>query len=159
MNLLLWIAKSLVSLPMHKNVLLMLKCVIAVTILIPISSWFLCLVFPDLHGREYNLGDLSLDDKYYVPLDTSDQARIQKFYINVCKPLPRVQGCPRECLQTDIDRLLKCLPIFSLVLWDWFFFFVTPTKGWRSSAGLNDRIVNFLSSLPLQLYNMILPSR
>uniref|UniRef100_A0A8C1XSQ9 Insulin-like growth factor 2 receptor n=1 Tax=Cyprinus carpio TaxID=7962 RepID=A0A8C1XSQ9_CYPCA len=48
----------------------------------------------DLQGRQYDLGDLSLDDKYYVPLDTSDQARFQKFYINVCRPLPRVQGCP-----------------------------------------------------------------
>uniref|UniRef100_A0A8C1XXP6 Insulin-like growth factor 2 receptor n=1 Tax=Cyprinus carpio TaxID=7962 RepID=A0A8C1XXP6_CYPCA len=50
----------------------------------------------DLQGRQYDLGDLSLDDKYYVPLDTSDQARFQKFYINVCRPLPRVQGCPGE---------------------------------------------------------------
>ncbi|XP_050994418.1 LOW QUALITY PROTEIN: cation-independent mannose-6-phosphate receptor [Labeo rohita] len=48
----------------------------------------------DSQGREYDLSDLSLDDKYYVPLDTSEQARFQKFYINVCKPLPRVQGCP-----------------------------------------------------------------
>ncbi|XP_056125524.1 cation-independent mannose-6-phosphate receptor [Rhinichthys klamathensis goyatoka] len=48
----------------------------------------------DSQGRAYDLGDLSLDEKYYVPLDTSDQARSQKFYINVCKPLPRVQGCP-----------------------------------------------------------------
>uniref|UniRef100_A0A672PLU1 Cation-independent mannose-6-phosphate receptor-like n=1 Tax=Sinocyclocheilus grahami TaxID=75366 RepID=A0A672PLU1_SINGR len=48
----------------------------------------------DIQGREYDLSDLSLDDEYYVPLDTSDQARFQKFYISVCKPLPRVQGCP-----------------------------------------------------------------
>ncbi|XP_052442128.1 cation-independent mannose-6-phosphate receptor [Carassius gibelio] len=48
----------------------------------------------DQQGREYDLGDLSLDDKYYVPLDTSEQARFQKFYISVCKPLPRIQGCP-----------------------------------------------------------------
>ncbi|XP_051500970.1 cation-independent mannose-6-phosphate receptor-like [Myxocyprinus asiaticus] len=48
----------------------------------------------DLQGREYDLADLSLDGKYYVPLDTSDQARSQKFFISVCKPLPRVQGCP-----------------------------------------------------------------
>lgn len=48
----------------------------------------------DSQGREYDLGDLSLDEKSYVPLDTSDQARFQKFYVNVCKPLPRVQGCP-----------------------------------------------------------------
>uniref|UniRef100_A0A8C1G8U4 Insulin-like growth factor 2 receptor n=1 Tax=Cyprinus carpio TaxID=7962 RepID=A0A8C1G8U4_CYPCA len=48
----------------------------------------------DLQGREYDLSDLGLDDKYYVPLDTSDQARFQKFYISVCKPLTRVQGCP-----------------------------------------------------------------
>lgn len=47
----------------------------------------------DSHGKEYDLGDLSLDDKFYVPLDTSDQARSQKFYINVCKPLPRIPGC------------------------------------------------------------------
>uniref|UniRef100_A0A8C1GAT4 Insulin-like growth factor 2 receptor n=1 Tax=Cyprinus carpio TaxID=7962 RepID=A0A8C1GAT4_CYPCA len=50
----------------------------------------------DLQGREYDLSDLGLDDKYYVPLDTSDQARFQKFYISVCKPLTRVQGCPGE---------------------------------------------------------------
>uniref|UniRef100_A0A8C2IXB6 Insulin-like growth factor 2 receptor n=1 Tax=Cyprinus carpio TaxID=7962 RepID=A0A8C2IXB6_CYPCA len=59
----------------------------------------------DLQGREYDLSDLGLDDKYYVPLDTSDQARFQKFYISVCKPLTRVQGCPGECLWTDIDFL------------------------------------------------------
>lgn len=127
---------------MHKNVVLMLKCAIAVTILIPISSWFLCLAFPDLHGREYDLGDLSLDDKYYVPLDTSDQARIQKFYINVCKPLPRVQGCPGECLQPDIDRLFWNVFLFFAWYFEIAFLFVTPTKGWRTSAGLNDHAVN-----------------
>ncbi|XP_056620153.1 cation-independent mannose-6-phosphate receptor isoform X2 [Triplophysa dalaica] len=47
----------------------------------------------DSQGREYDLGDLSLDGKFYVPLDTSDQAKSQKFYINVCRPLPRILGC------------------------------------------------------------------
>ncbi|TRY58197.1 hypothetical protein DNTS_017408 [Danionella cerebrum] len=49
-------------------------------------------------GREYDLGDLSVEEKPYVPLDTSDQARFQRFYINVCKPLPRVPGCPAGSL-------------------------------------------------------------
>lgn len=48
----------------------------------------------DSQGNEYDLSDLSLDDKAYVPLDTSDQAKSQKFFISVCKPLPFVQGCP-----------------------------------------------------------------
>ncbi|KAF5900285.1 cation-independent mannose-6-phosphate receptor-like, partial [Clarias magur] len=48
----------------------------------------------DSQGNEYDLTDLSLDDKAYVPLDTSDQAKSQKFFISVCKPLPFVQGCP-----------------------------------------------------------------
>ncbi|XP_072542274.1 cation-independent mannose-6-phosphate receptor [Salminus brasiliensis] len=48
----------------------------------------------DSQGNEYDLSDLSLDDKAYVPLDTSEQAKTQKFFINVCKPLPYVVGCP-----------------------------------------------------------------
>ncbi|KAL7888463.1 hypothetical protein AOLI_G00034370 [Acnodon oligacanthus] len=48
----------------------------------------------DSLGNEYDLSDLSLDDKPSVPLDTSDQAKAQKFYINVCKPLPYILGCP-----------------------------------------------------------------
>ncbi|KAI4887672.1 hypothetical protein NFI96_014869 [Prochilodus magdalenae] len=46
----------------------------------------------DSQGNEYDLSDL--EDKAYVPLDTSDQAKSQKFFINVCKPLPFVPGCP-----------------------------------------------------------------
>ncbi|XP_066532658.1 cation-independent mannose-6-phosphate receptor isoform X2 [Hoplias malabaricus] len=48
----------------------------------------------DSEGNEYDLSDLGRDDKPYVPLDTSDQAKTQKFYINVCKPLPYIPGCP-----------------------------------------------------------------
>ncbi|KAB5540056.1 hypothetical protein PHYPO_G00096970 [Pangasianodon hypophthalmus] len=48
----------------------------------------------DFQGNEYDLSDLSLDNKAYIPLDTSAQAKSQKFFINVCKPLPFVQGCP-----------------------------------------------------------------
>ncbi|KAK3516697.1 hypothetical protein QTP70_022183, partial [Hemibagrus guttatus] len=48
----------------------------------------------DSEGNEYDLSDLSLNDKAYIPLDTSDQAKSQKFFISVCKPLPFVQGCP-----------------------------------------------------------------
>uniref|UniRef100_A0A8B9KQH5 Insulin-like growth factor 2 receptor n=1 Tax=Astyanax mexicanus TaxID=7994 RepID=A0A8B9KQH5_ASTMX len=48
----------------------------------------------DSQGNEYDLSDLSLDNKAHVPLDTSDQAKSQKFFINVCKPLPLILGCP-----------------------------------------------------------------
>lgn len=48
----------------------------------------------DSRGNEYDLSDLSVNDQAYVPLDTSDQAKSQKFFISVCKPLPFVQGCP-----------------------------------------------------------------
>ncbi|KAI5090811.1 cation-independent mannose-6-phosphate receptor precursor [Silurus meridionalis] len=45
----------------------------------------------DSQGNEYDLRDLN---KVYVPLDTSDQAKSQKFFISVCKPLPYVKNCP-----------------------------------------------------------------
>ncbi|XP_030627174.1 cation-independent mannose-6-phosphate receptor [Chanos chanos] len=52
----------------------------------------------DSHGNEYDLSDLSLDVGSYVPVDTSDQAKTQKFFINVCKPIPYTQGCPMGAL-------------------------------------------------------------
>lgn len=66
------------------------------------------LAFPDSQGREYDLGDLSLDGKFYVPLDTSDQARSQKFYINVCRPLPRILGCAGEWLHDVTSCFILC---------------------------------------------------
>ncbi|XP_060722164.1 cation-independent mannose-6-phosphate receptor [Tachysurus vachellii] len=48
----------------------------------------------DAQGNEYDLSDLSLNEKAYIPLDTSDQAKSQKFFLSVCKPLPFVKGCP-----------------------------------------------------------------
>uniref|UniRef100_A0A4W4G3A2 Insulin-like growth factor 2 receptor n=1 Tax=Electrophorus electricus TaxID=8005 RepID=A0A4W4G3A2_ELEEL len=48
----------------------------------------------DSQGNEYDLSDLSLDNKAYLPLDTSEQAKSQRFFINVCKPLPFTDGCP-----------------------------------------------------------------
>lgn len=48
----------------------------------------------DLRGNEYDLSDLSLEDKPFVPLDTSEQASNQKFFLSVCKPLPLINGCP-----------------------------------------------------------------
>ncbi|XP_076873911.1 cation-independent mannose-6-phosphate receptor isoform X2 [Brachyhypopomus gauderio] len=48
----------------------------------------------DSQGNEYDLSDLSLDNEPYIPLDTSDQASSQRFFINVCKPLPYISGCP-----------------------------------------------------------------
>ncbi|XP_031437958.2 cation-independent mannose-6-phosphate receptor, partial [Clupea harengus] len=52
----------------------------------------------DSHGNEYDLSDLSRDDGAYRPIDTSEQAKSQKFYLNVCKPLPHVKDCPAGAL-------------------------------------------------------------
>ncbi|XP_041951218.1 cation-independent mannose-6-phosphate receptor-like isoform X1 [Alosa sapidissima] len=52
----------------------------------------------DSHGNEYDLSDLSQDNTPYKPIDTSDQAKSQKFFLSVCKPLPRVEGCPGGAL-------------------------------------------------------------
>ncbi|XP_028253968.1 cation-independent mannose-6-phosphate receptor [Parambassis ranga] len=49
----------------------------------------------DSHGIEYDLTRLirNEDDSPWIPIDP-DQATSQSFYINVCKPLPRVKDCP-----------------------------------------------------------------
>ncbi|XP_064196429.1 cation-independent mannose-6-phosphate receptor [Anguilla rostrata] len=54
----------------------------------------------DSHGKEYDLSDLSRDDSPWVAIDTSAQAKTTTFYINVCRPLPRVLGCPGGALGT-----------------------------------------------------------
>ncbi|KAG5846630.1 hypothetical protein ANANG_G00117010 [Anguilla anguilla] len=54
----------------------------------------------DSHGKEYDLSDLSRDDSPWVAIDTSAQAKTRTFYINVCRPLPRVLGCPGGALGT-----------------------------------------------------------
>ncbi|CDQ64662.1 unnamed protein product [Oncorhynchus mykiss] len=50
----------------------------------------------DSHGNVYDLSHLSRDsdDSPWVAIDTSEQAKKRSFFINVCKPLPPVQGCP-----------------------------------------------------------------
>uniref|UniRef100_A0AAZ3RS97 Insulin-like growth factor 2 receptor n=1 Tax=Oncorhynchus tshawytscha TaxID=74940 RepID=A0AAZ3RS97_ONCTS len=52
----------------------------------------------DSHGNVYDLSHLSRDsdDSPWVAIDTSEQAKNRRFFINVCKPLPPVQGCPGE---------------------------------------------------------------
>uniref|UniRef100_A0A4W5NI57 Insulin-like growth factor 2 receptor n=1 Tax=Hucho hucho TaxID=62062 RepID=A0A4W5NI57_9TELE len=52
----------------------------------------------DSHGNVYDLSHLSRDseDSPWVAIDTSEQAKKRRFFINVCKPLPPVQGCPGE---------------------------------------------------------------
>ncbi|KAJ8396206.1 hypothetical protein AAFF_G00020730 [Aldrovandia affinis] len=54
----------------------------------------------DSHGNKYDLSDLSRDNDPWVAIDTSDLAKTRNFYINVCKPLPRVLGCPGGALGT-----------------------------------------------------------
>ncbi|KAK0149277.1 Cation-independent mannose-6-phosphate receptor [Merluccius polli] len=50
----------------------------------------------DSHGNEYDLSQLTrnADDSPWIAIDTSPQASKRQFYINVCKPLPPVDGCP-----------------------------------------------------------------
>ncbi|XP_071019066.1 cation-independent mannose-6-phosphate receptor-like [Oncorhynchus clarkii lewisi] len=54
----------------------------------------------DSHGNEYDLSHLSRDseDSPWVAIDTAEQAKKRSFFINVCKPLPPVQGCPAGLL-------------------------------------------------------------
>ncbi|KAH0622428.1 hypothetical protein JD844_024730, partial [Phrynosoma platyrhinos] len=48
----------------------------------------------DSAGNEYDLSDLSRENKPWVALDTSKDAKARTFYLNVCKPLPYIPGCP-----------------------------------------------------------------
>nr|XP_054484731.1 cation-independent mannose-6-phosphate receptor isoform X5 [Agelaius phoeniceus] len=48
----------------------------------------------DAAGNEYDLSDLSKDGEPWVAIDTSKEAKKRTFFLNVCKPLPYVTGCP-----------------------------------------------------------------
>lgn len=48
----------------------------------------------DAAGNEYDLSDLSKEGEPWVAIDTSKEAKKQTFFLNVCKPLPYVPGCP-----------------------------------------------------------------
>ncbi|XP_060687644.1 cation-independent mannose-6-phosphate receptor isoform X3 [Hemiscyllium ocellatum] len=52
-----------------------------------------CLV-SDIAGNEYDLSDLARDKEPWVAVDTTEDRSKRTFYLNVCKPLPLVQGCP-----------------------------------------------------------------
>uniref|UniRef100_A0A8C4YYE4 Insulin-like growth factor 2 receptor n=1 Tax=Gadus morhua TaxID=8049 RepID=A0A8C4YYE4_GADMO len=49
----------------------------------------------DSHGNEYDLSRLTrnADDSPWIAIDASSKASTRQFYINVCKPLPPVDGC------------------------------------------------------------------
>uniref|UniRef100_A0A8C6L0H5 Insulin-like growth factor 2 receptor n=6 Tax=Nothobranchius TaxID=28779 RepID=A0A8C6L0H5_NOTFU len=49
----------------------------------------------DFHGNEYDLSHLirDADDSPWLPIDT-DVKNSRKFFINICKPLPTIKGCP-----------------------------------------------------------------
>ncbi|XP_071323597.1 cation-independent mannose-6-phosphate receptor isoform X2 [Trachinotus anak] len=51
--------------------------------------------FSDAHGNKYDLSHLirNREDSPWVAIDT-DSVKSRSFYINVCKPLPPVDGCP-----------------------------------------------------------------
>lgn len=49
---------------------------------------------PDAAGNEYDLSDLSKENEPWVAIDTSKNAKKRTFFLNVCKPLPFVPGCP-----------------------------------------------------------------
>uniref|UniRef100_A0A8B9SD20 Insulin like growth factor 2 receptor n=1 Tax=Apteryx owenii TaxID=8824 RepID=A0A8B9SD20_APTOW len=48
----------------------------------------------DAAGNEYDLSDLSKESEPWIAVDTSKDARKRTFFLNVCKPLPYVPGCP-----------------------------------------------------------------
>ncbi|XP_064014257.1 cation-independent mannose-6-phosphate receptor [Pogoniulus pusillus] len=48
----------------------------------------------DAAGNEYDLSDLSKENEPWVAIDTSKEAKRRTFFLNVCKPLPSVSGCP-----------------------------------------------------------------
>lgn len=50
----------------------------------------------DAAGNEYDLSDLSKEGEPWVAIDTSKEAKKRTFFLNVCKPLPYVPGCPGE---------------------------------------------------------------
>uniref|UniRef100_A0A3B4X1H8 Insulin-like growth factor 2 receptor n=1 Tax=Seriola lalandi dorsalis TaxID=1841481 RepID=A0A3B4X1H8_SERLL len=51
--------------------------------------------FSDTHGNKYDLSHLirNGEDSPWIAIDT-DTVKSRRFYINVCKPLPPVDGCP-----------------------------------------------------------------
>ncbi|NWU92230.1 MPRI protein, partial [Upupa epops] len=48
----------------------------------------------DAVGNEYDLSDLSKEGEPWVAIDTTKEAENRTFFLNVCKPLPYVAGCP-----------------------------------------------------------------
>ncbi|ETE64374.1 Cation-independent mannose-6-phosphate receptor [Ophiophagus hannah] len=48
----------------------------------------------DSDGNEYDLSDLSRDHEPWIALDTTTDAKKRTFYLNVCRPLPYIPGCP-----------------------------------------------------------------
>lgn len=74
-------------------------CIISNPILLQVSDGitFSLLYIPhlsDAAGNEYDLSDLSKEGEPWVAIDTSKEAKKQTFFLNVCKPLPYVSGCP-----------------------------------------------------------------
>ncbi|KAM4770926.1 cation-independent mannose-6-phosphate receptor [Rhinophrynus dorsalis] len=62
----------------------------------------------DSAGNEYDLSDLGRDDQPWIAIDTSDKANKRTFYLNVCKRLPYIKGCPGgaigSCMSTSDNK-------------------------------------------------------
>ncbi|XP_013921730.1 PREDICTED: cation-independent mannose-6-phosphate receptor [Thamnophis sirtalis] len=52
----------------------------------------------DSDGNEYDLSDLSRDHEPWIALDTTADAKKRTFFLNVCRPLPYIPGCPAGIL-------------------------------------------------------------
>ncbi|XP_029452555.1 cation-independent mannose-6-phosphate receptor isoform X2 [Rhinatrema bivittatum] len=52
----------------------------------------------DSAGNEYDLSNLSKDREPWIAVDTSTNAKNRTFYLNVCKPLPYIHGCPGSAI-------------------------------------------------------------
>uniref|UniRef100_A0A8C3PZL1 Insulin like growth factor 2 receptor n=1 Tax=Chrysolophus pictus TaxID=9089 RepID=A0A8C3PZL1_CHRPC len=61
----------------------------------------------DAAGNEYDLSDLSKESEPWVAIDTSKNAKKRTFFLNVCKPLPFVPGCPGGAIGSCVKYLDK----------------------------------------------------
>uniref|UniRef100_A0A8D0GH90 Insulin like growth factor 2 receptor n=1 Tax=Sphenodon punctatus TaxID=8508 RepID=A0A8D0GH90_SPHPU len=61
----------------------------------------------DSEGNEYDLSDLSKENEPWIAVDTSKDAKTRTFYLNVCKPLPYIPGCPGGAIGSCVKNSNK----------------------------------------------------
>lgn len=87
-----------------------LKLSTVASTLAALSAFTVCATsLPDAAGNEYDLSDLSKESEPWVAIDTSKNAKKRTFYLNVCKPLPFVLGCPGKPNGQHFLTLSSCV--------------------------------------------------